>query len=187
MRRLEKEELRQTVINKIKKFTDEEKHTYEMQMQDHMVNSDIWRQVKVLGITVSQGFEWDTKKIIEKAWEEGKQVCVPKCLPKHKEMVFYEITSFDQLEVVYYNLLEPIPVETNKVDKNSIDLLVVPGIVFNPDGYRIGFGGGYYDRFLTDFRNDTMSMLHSVQLLPKLPIEAHDIPVKHLLTENGII
>ena len=184
---MDKSRLRQSVVAEIKSFSGDERHTYEEKMRSQLISSNLWKNAEIIGITIANGFEWDTKKIIKTAWKQGKRVCVPKCLPKYKKMHFYQIENFEQLEIVYYNLLEPKPTETKKIDKEMIDLLVVPGVVFNNEGYRIGFGGGYYDRFLTNFKNETVSILHSKQLVKDLPIEKHDIAVKHLLTEKGFV
>ncbi|HLQ72437.1 MAG TPA: 5-formyltetrahydrofolate cyclo-ligase, partial [Bacillota bacterium] len=139
------------------------------------------------GITVSGGFEWDTYNIIEKAWQQGKAVCVPKCYPKEQKMIFYRFQSFGELEVVYYNLKEPKPIEANKVKKNDLDLIIVPGLLFDSSGYRIGFGGGYYDRFLTDYRGQTVALTSSQLLIDSIPKESHDMAVSHIITEKGII
>src|SRR5699024_12883003 len=116
-----------------------------------------------------------------------KQFIDPNSVTSTREMVFDKIVNFNQLEVVYYNLLEPKPQETKPVEKNSIDLIVVPGVVFDKVGYRIGFGGGYYDRFLADYQNETVSLLHTEQLVDCIPIDSHDIAVNHLLTEKGLV
>lgn len=184
---LDKSLLRESVLAKLKSFTEEEKSTYEKKISDQLVQSSFWKKAETIGMTVSHGIEWDTTPLIQKAWEQGKQVVVPKCEPSHKQMTFYKLTDFDQLEIVYFNLREPKPSETKRVDKNTIDLLIVPGVVFNKQGYRIGFGGGYYDRFLTDFKHHTISVLHPCQLERHLPIEEHDIAVQHLLTHEGFI
>lgn len=127
--------------------------------------------------------EWDTVPIIEKAWEEGKRVAVPKCLPNRK-MSFYQLDHFNQLVKGMHDIPEPNPDQTIIIEKNNIDLLIVPGIVFSPNGYRIGFGGGYYDRFLADFRNETVSLASHHQMVDQLPIDSFDIPVQHIITSS---
>lgn len=184
---MDKKEIRQSVIKKLKALTDKERNNIQLELHNHFIQSTLWKEANTIGVTVSQGFEWDTRKIIESAWEQGKTVVVPKCSAKEKVLTFYELTSFEQLEVVYYNLLEPKISETKPVEKQMIELLIVPGVVFQPNGYRIGFGGGFYDRFLADFTNETVSLVSTIQLKDDLPIEKHDIPVKHLITENGFI
>ncbi|RKQ18863.1 5-formyltetrahydrofolate cyclo-ligase [Oceanobacillus bengalensis] len=174
------------MIEKLKALSGEERERTESNLLHYLTTSESWNQSETIGITVSHGFEWNTKAIIEAGWKHGKIICVPKCFPKEKKMVFYKLEHFDQLEVVYYNLLEPKPEETMEIEKQEMDLLIVPGVVFDKEGYRIGFGGGYYDRFLTDFQNITVSLLHSIQRLEGLPVEAHDLAVNYLITEKGI-
>nr|WP_231495807.1 5-formyltetrahydrofolate cyclo-ligase [Paucisalibacillus sp. EB02] len=182
---MKKEELRKQTIDMLKKLTPEQKSEINVQLQHQLFQSDLWRQAKTIGVTISRGFEWDTHRIIEVGWEQGKTIAVPKCDPKGKSLEFYQLHSFDELETVYYNLLEPKPVEQNRIHKEVMDLIIVPGIVFDQNGYRIGFGGGYYDRFLNSYEGTTVSLLSKTQLMDITPFESFDIPVKHLLTEDG--
>lgn len=145
------------------------------------------KKAQVIGITLSSFPEVDTWELIEELWARGKQVVVPKCNPSTRSMTFYQIDSFDQLEVVYMNLQEPIPALTQKVIPSNIDMLIVPGVVFISTGYRIGFGGGYYDRFLSDYNNTTLSMAFDCQVVETIPVEEYDLPVKWILTETRII
>nr|WP_211316749.1 5-formyltetrahydrofolate cyclo-ligase [Oceanobacillus arenosus] len=181
---MQKSELRKEMISKLKNMTAEMKQEIEGQLAANLYQSEVWQCAKSIGITISQGMEWNTKPIIEKAWDEGKIVYVPKCLPKQKQLIFYRFESYDQLEVVYYNLQEPKADETLRVEKDVIELLLVPGLVFDERGYRIGFGGGYYDRFLIDFPNQTISLVATFQLIDQVPTEAFDIPVEQIITEK---
>lgn len=185
--KLEKTELRKSAINVLKNVSNAERINIEEELTRNLVESEVWKQSNVIGITISNGFEWNTKPIIETAWQEGKKVCVPKCQPKQRKLDFYKIHTYDQLEVVYYNLLEPIPEETDKIEKHMIDLLVVPGVLFDKNGFRIGFGGGFYDRFLTDFPNNLISIASNVQIVEHLPTESFDIPVNRIITESGFL
>lgn len=182
-----KEKLRSTGIAKLKQFSEEEKKGTEKQLHAHLLTSYLWKQAETVGITISQEFEWDTMKIIETGWKQGKTVCVPKCFPATKGMEFYQIDTYEQLEVVYYNLLEPKRSMTKHIPPERMDSLLVPGIIFDRQGYRIGFGGGYYDRFLVKYKNKTASILHSSQLIDTIPKDPFDLPVDHLITEQGWI
>ncbi|WP_217490462.1 5-formyltetrahydrofolate cyclo-ligase [Lentibacillus jeotgali] len=184
---MDKSELRSDIIEKLQSLSAAERNDIEQLLAENLLTSEIWKQSSVIGITISHGFEWNTKLIIEKAWENGKQICAPKCLPKERKMDFYRINSYDQLEVVYYNLQEPKPRETEKITKHHIDLLVVPGLLFDKQGYRIGFGGGYYDRFLTDFTNKKLSLAANMQVVDKIPAASFDIPVDDVITESGFL
>jgi 5-formyltetrahydrofolate cyclo-ligase len=182
-----KKDIRKGIIETLQKLTDTDKKGIEQKLYEHLFQSDVWKNAETVGITISRGFEWNTTPIIEEGWKLGKTIAIPKCYPDEKKLVFYQIHSFDELETVYYNLLEPIPYEQNKLAKNQIELIIVPGVVFNQNGYRIGFGGGYYDRFLSDYKGNTISLLHEKQLVDEIPVEKHDIPVNHLITESGFL
>src|SRR5699024_5815524 len=111
----------------------------------------------------------------------------PKCYPNDKALKFYKLTSYNELEVVYYRLQEPDPERTTYIHKNDIDLLIVPGLLYNKEGYRIGFGGGYYDRFLVDFPHMTVSLASQYHVMEKMPVEMHDISVDYVITEKGFM
>jgi 5-formyltetrahydrofolate cyclo-ligase len=145
-----------------------------------------WKEAEIIGITVSIFPEADTYQIIRKAWESGKKVAVPKCIPSERRMDFREIQHFSQLESVYYGLFEPVECETKAVGKDEIDLLIVPGLAYTRDGYRLGFGGGYFDRYLKSYSGKTLSLAFEMQILDQLPVAGHDIPVAKIITNAGV-
>lgn len=183
---MEKSQWRKKMIANLQALTNQEREKVSKKLIAELLQSNLWKNAKSIGVTISRGFEWDTNPIIDAAWQEKKAVCVPKCEPKTRKMTFHQLTSYEQLEEAYFGLLEPIVDLTEKMHKDRIDLLLVPGVVFDRSGFRIGFGGGYYDRFLSDFPNMTVSLLHSMQLIERVPKEEFDIPVEHLITEEGI-
>ena len=182
-----KDVLRKEMLISLEQIGLVERKRAEKAIHGHLFDSLLWNEAETIGVTLSTGKEWDTKAIIEQAWLENKSVCVPKAIHETRALHFYEITSFTQVEKGYFDLLEPIVTETTRMDAESIDLMIVPGLVFMPSGYRIGFGGGYYDRFLEYFDNTTLSLLHSNQLVESFPAEPHDIPVRYLITEKGLM
>ncbi|MCR2845291.1 5-formyltetrahydrofolate cyclo-ligase [Heyndrickxia coagulans] len=187
VKKMDKAEIRREMIGWLKRLDFSEKQAIEEKLQQILFSSGLWKNAGTVGVTVSQHFEWDTKRIIETGWAQGKTICVPKCVPKEKELVFYRLDDFAQLEKSFFNLLEPKPEETAKIEKQAIDLLIVPGLVFDKKGFRIGFGGGYYDRFLAGFPNQTVSLVHSYQLKEHVPSESYDIPVRQIVTETGML
>lgn len=146
-----------------------------------------WDEARTIGITISAGREINTEPLIRAMWEQGKRVAVPKCIPKTKEMIFHSITSYSQLETVYFGLKEPVPEKTELVRKDEIDLAVIPGLIFDKRGYRIGFGGGYYDRWLSDYSGESISLALQMQVGEKIPEESFDLPVKKIITESEVI
>ncbi|WNB93538.1 5-formyltetrahydrofolate cyclo-ligase [Bacillus sp. NEB1478] len=145
-----------------------------------------WKKSKCIGITISRNFELDTSMIIEMAWKEGKTICVPKCYKENRKMEFRELHSFEDLENVYMDLYEPKVDKTEVIQPERIDLLVVPGLVFDRSGYRIGYGGGYYDRYLANFNGNTVSLAFIDQISENLPHEKFDIPVEQIISETGL-
>lgn len=152
-----------------------------------LLESAEYRNAQTIGITISRFPEVDTRPLIEAAWQAGKRIAVPKCIRESREMDFRLITSYNSLEIVYLDLLEPIVEETVSVDKRAIDLQIVPGAVFSDEGYRIGFGGGYYDRYLSDYAGDTLSLAFENQRSKIVPVEHHDIPVNKIFTVEKVI
>ncbi|MCH1624932.1 5-formyltetrahydrofolate cyclo-ligase [Fredinandcohnia quinoae] len=146
-----------------------------------------WNHAKTIGITISGKHEVNTEELIKMAWKANRRVVVPKCIPSTKKLVFREITSFSQLEVVFYGLKEPIEDQTKEVDQGDIDLLIVPGLRFTKEGYRLGHGGGYYDRFLTTYEGNTISLAFDIQIIDSLPIETFDLPVQKIITNEQMI
>ncbi|GAA0363450.1 5-formyltetrahydrofolate cyclo-ligase [Alkalibacterium iburiense] len=181
-----KEELRKGMLLSLEKIGGMERRRVQKAMHTHLFDSPLWKQAERIGVTLSTEKEWDTEAIIEQAWDEGKAVCVPKSIHDSRELQFYDITSFDQVEKGYFNLMEPIVEQTSRVDKESMDLLIVPGLLFTKSGYRIGFGGGFFDRFLADFSQPTVSLVHTNQLVDSFPIEPHDVPVDYIVTEEEL-
>jgi len=140
-------------------------------------------EANIIGITISNKPEVDTILLIEELWQLGKKVAVPKCHPKTREMTFYAIESFAQLETVYMHLREPIPEKCELVDANEMDIILVPGVVFDRFGYRIGYGGGYYDRYVLNYKKGKlMSLLFDDQIVNRVPSEEHDCPVDIIVT-----
>lgn len=184
---MHKERMRNEMIQKLKKIGKVERTAIEQKLHTHLFTSNLWKHSKVIGITYAMNFEWNTCVIIKEAWKDNKEVVLPKSDMNHKQMEFYRIDSFNMLQSGYKGILEPLACAEQYVSKKNIDLLIVPGIVFDKSGYRIGFGGGFYDRYLIKYPNKTISLLSERQLVSKLKNEQHDIPVQHLITENGFV
>jgi 5-formyltetrahydrofolate cyclo-ligase len=166
---------------------DHDKLTKSERVSQHLFQTDLWKNCTSIGITVSRKNELHTNLIIEQGWKEGKSVSVPKCWSADKSMEFRELLSYDELENVYMDLYEPKTERTKLIPSENIDLLIVPGLVFDKKGYRIGYGGGYYDRYLQNFKGRTVSLAFSFQITERLPHESFDIPVQQMITENGVM
>ncbi|MGN7373360.1 5-formyltetrahydrofolate cyclo-ligase [Bacillus halotolerans] len=182
-----KSQLRKKTIETLSAISSEELSKKTARINKHLFSLQEWKNASTIAVTISRGLEVPTRPIIEKAWDEGKEVCIPKCDPDTKRMQFRTFQADDQLETVYAGLQEPMIEKTNKVIQSQIDLMIVPGVCFDANGYRIGFGGGYYDRYLSDYKGNTVSLLLECQLYDHVPHLSHDIPVQMLVTEERII
>lgn len=133
--------------------------------------------------------EVQTEGIIRQAWAEGKHVAVPVCVPQTHTLLVSEIMSFEELHDGFYDIKEPMEEYMRPVSPGQLDLIIVPAVVYDKKGYRIGYGGGYYDRFLSslDKHIATIGIAFDVQIIDKVPVQPFDIPVDMVITESGII
>ncbi|WP_338750097.1 5-formyltetrahydrofolate cyclo-ligase [Bacillus sp. FJAT-52991] len=183
---MDKQLLRHNMKEVLASMSKLEYEQYSFQIAQRLFSLPLWQSAETIAVTVSRLREVNTWSLITRGWEEGKKVVVPKCYPVDRSMKYYELTSFCELETVYSGLYEPDPARTNDVDSKTIDLLIVPGLAFDKRGYRLGFGGGYFDRFLENFEGETVALLFSQQLLTEVPREVYDLPVQQLITEKEI-
>lgn len=184
-----KQQLRENMLTRLTELDKKQKYLIEQNIHQQLFKQPFWQQAKVVGITHSTRFEWNTEVIIEEAWSKGKTVALPKCDHINKSMQFIEIRNFRELKPGYGDILEPIAIDNDCSMNNMIDLLIVPGLVFDGHGYRIGFGGGFYDRYLSESNHQAInvSLAANFQLIEKLPIDSHDLPVDFIITEDKCI
>ena len=151
---------------------------------------DVYQNARTLAVYVSFGSELNTFPLIEQALSDGKRVAVPYCVPKTHIMKMLSIAHFpDDLHPGTMGILEPDPAVSPELAPDAIDLIVVPGVGFTKRGERLGYGGGFYDRYLLKLK----ATAHLVALVPEfllfdaLPTEAHDLRIPTLITEKRII
>ena len=133
------------------------------------------KQAKTICTFISAFKEPDTVEIIKELWEQDKKIVVP-------------ITDIESgtLSLSYINgILEPKTVR--KADENNIDVILVPGLAFDRNGGRMGFGKGYYDRLLESSKAVKIGLCYDFQILEKIPTESHDVPMNFVITEKEIL
>ncbi len=132
--------------------------------------------------------EIDVNAIAELALEKGKKVCFPRCDKKTHTMTYHMVNSLDELAVDSYGLLEPTedaPIYEPEKDTGAA-VCFVPGLVYDKAGYRLGYGKGFYDRYLSAFSGCTIGVVYSDYILPVVPRGRFDVSVDILLTEKGV-
>ena len=127
------------------------KRELDRKLTEKFLSLDEYKKCRTLFAFVSTPIEVDTSKIIETALKDGKRIAVPKCIDKTGLMDFYFIDSTDCLKKGSFSIMEPDEEICEKVTDFSDGLCLVPGLCFDYQGYRLGFGKGYYDRFLEKF------------------------------------
>ena len=132
----------------------------------------------------SLGREPDTRKIVEYALEHGKTVALPVC-EKRGVMDARAINHVGELSLSSYGLLEPLA-STRVIAPEAMDFIIVPALTYDGDGCRLGYGGGYYDRFLTRTQAFTAGVARERLLMDVLPREAHDVAVNCVVTERAV-
>ena len=172
-----KKELRQTVLNQMKSLSEKEKEQADNWLTQHLLQSRAYQEAKVIATYLSMPHEVSTADFIKQAQLDGKRVLVPKTYSQGR-MIFVDYDE-SRLQKSSFGLMEPMSEEA--VEKTEIDLIDVPGVVFNSQGFRIGYGGGYYDRYLADFARASISSIYSFQQSDFEP-DYHDIAVKEVLT-----
>jgi 5-formyltetrahydrofolate cyclo-ligase len=182
----QKQQLRKEMLAKLSSISKEQHIKKSQSIASHLYEQREWQEARAIGITLSMSHEVDTYAIIEQAWMTGKRVAVPKCNRQTRTMTFRYITSYEQLEVVYMNLREPIPEATLEAKAAEMDLLIVPGLACTEHGERLGYGGGYYDRYLSSYNGHTIALVFKEQIISKLPIEPNDRLVQKVITDESV-
>ncbi|MDQ0340374.1 5-formyltetrahydrofolate cyclo-ligase [Caldalkalibacillus uzonensis] len=184
---LSKREIRQRITVLKDQLTDQEWKIRSARIRERLINHAVWQQAQHVAVYHSVNKEVDTVPLIEEGWRQGKAIYLPKCNPRTRKLTFYRVDSFHDLEVVYYGIPEPDPKRCAALDFAHLQCLIVPGLAFDKQGYRIGYGGGYYDRLLGVLPADIsrVSLAFQFQVLPfPLPRETFDQPVHMIVTEE---
>ena len=175
-----KSELRKQVLQEMKAIPRTQKVTMDLALTERLLQHPFYQEAKIIATYLSFPHEFQTQELIEQALKDGKKVLIPKTYSKGRmDFVVYDP---QQLVKTSFGLLEPQG-DLEVVDASQIDLIHVPGLAFTREGYRIGYGGGYYDRYLKHFTGHTLSTVYPCQIWDFIP-EDHDIPVQEVLIDE---
>lgn len=171
---MDKTSLRKEIRALKRAMTEEEILLRSQRLCEKFCSSDSYKRADTIYGYLPYNQEVRTWDLLAKAMADGKQVAVPKVYGE--EMKFIYITDFSQVETGYCGIPEPIDDEPVAEDKNA--LVLMPGLAFDKEGHRIGYGGGFYDRFLAEEpEHPTVALCYDFQIRENLPVEAFDIPV----------
>jgi 5-formyltetrahydrofolate cyclo-ligase len=153
---------------------------------DHFLAAEPYLRAKTILCYASLPSEVNTGSIIDAALAGGKRVAVPVCVPGTRRMDFCLIASREQLVPGSFGVPEPRPGECRKLEDFAGSLCVVPALYYDLRGYRLGYGGGYYDRFLGDYPGFRIGIVYDSCLLPRLRRGRFDVAVNAVVTEKGL-
>ena len=171
---MNKAELRKEIRAKKRAMTEEEIVSKSRRLCQEFFACDEYKKANTIYGYLPYNQEVRTWELLQKAMEDGKRVAVPKVYGE--EMRFIYITDFSQVSDGYCGIPEPLADEPVANDKDA--LVLMPGLAFDRDGHRIGYGGGFYDRFLSaEPGHPTVALCYDFQLVEELPTEEFDIPV----------
>ena len=171
-----KESIRAAILQALAIQDREKKAQKDREMTALILAHPSYQAAQTVATYLPMDHEFDSYGLIEAAQAAGKRVLVPKVVGPG-QMIFLPYVA-DHLVESYFGVLEPSAGQA--VDKADIDLIHVPGVAFNGRGYRIGHGGGYYDRYLADYPGATISTIYDFQR-KEFSEESHDIPVQEVI------
>lgn len=185
--RLVKRTIRDEVKSRRLAVSEEEKQRLDLKIANRFLNLWCYRECALLLAFVSNRYEIDTALIIQHALTHGKRVAVPRCVKEAPEIDFYSIKSMNDLEPGSYGIPEPSLEKCEKTDEFSEGLCIVPALAFDRNGYRLGFGKGYYDRFLMRFQEKTVGICYDDDIFDNLPHGKYDRKVNLTVTQSRIL
>lgn len=180
-----KDELRKEIFIKRSQLTPEYRQAAQAKIYQALFDLDSFQNARTIMVYYSTAEEFDTQPIIQRAWDDGKVVGVPRVYPK-RILEAHKLTPDTPLELSKFKIQEPISTSPI-IDPEIIDLIIMPCVTCNNQGERLGYGGGYYDRYLLRAKNAQLVLPYFAQLqMDTIPTEAHDMKVQTVITEEQV-
>ncbi len=173
-------------------FAPEDQRARDAQILKKLTALKEYKSASLILTYVSTAIEVDTHHLIEQALSEGKKVAVPWCVPGKIDMKFFLIQDLSELEPGSFKVLEPVPEKHPELSRSVTDFelahsfCVLPGLGFDLEGYRLGYGKGYYDRFLSHYPGVTAGVCYTGCLKTQLPHGRFDRMIDILVTEKFV-
>ena len=189
---LEKRILRKRSLDIRNSMLQDEKKKKDNTIRNKFLESDYYKASKNIFIYISYSSEINTIEIINKALVDGKRIFVPRTIFKNKLMDAVRIYSLDNMKKDRYGILEPGE-DSSYINPDKLDLIVVPGVAFDREGGRTGYGAGYYDRYFKKISDERkkeikkVALAYDFQVIDKVPMDKQDVRIDCIITEKEII
>ncbi len=183
----QKAALRETYLQKRRAIPTEQKLEYDKKLCGAIINSVSYKYYDTLLLFSALPDEPDLHELAVRALSDGKSVAYPRCVRGERKMIFRYVKSLGELKRGSFGIPEPDE-EAPSFDPSSPSCSVcfIPAVLADKNGYRIGYGGGYYDRFLSDFQGTAATVVYSDFIIPAVPHGKYDAAADMIITEGGI-
>jgi 5-formyltetrahydrofolate cyclo-ligase len=182
VQQVEKARLRKQLLDSRDSFSQDFIDITSKQIQDNLRKIEPYRNAKSIGAYYSIGSEVKTQDILHDILKFGKELALPKVVKK--DLVFKKIASTLDLEEGNFSVMEP---KENCPIVKKMDVIIVPSIAITKDGYRLGYGFGYYDRYLSDKKTIKIALCYSKQIIKSFPVSDHDVRMDYVVTEDEVM
>jgi|Deesub1362B_J571_1020462.scaffolds.fasta_scaffold00087_66 5-formyltetrahydrofolate cyclo-ligase len=181
--------LRKEIIKKRDSIKPELRRDKSRLIQKRLTVLKEYREAKTVLLFASFDSEVDTSGIIDDALQRGKRVVLPKVDTEEKRLALYSIKTRTELKPGFKGIPEPDSLPEREVSLEEIDFILVPGVAFDENGGRLGYGGGYYDKLLGGLNRKPhlVAVAFEEQILEKVPVSNHDIRIPKIVTDQRII
>lgn len=181
----DKNALRKYEKSRRKELTRLEKESLDRRICENLTKSKEFKQAEVIFAFYPLEIEVDIVPVLKVSIEE-KRLALPKCFPENKRMAFYLVENLSELRQSKYNIFEPTEDDIKGIKPDEKTLIIVPGLVFSTAGERVGFGAGYYDRYLAVNKAKTISVCYEKSFVDRIDTNIYDIRIDSIITENDI-
>ncbi|MBF8983376.1 5-formyltetrahydrofolate cyclo-ligase [Lutibacter sp. B2] len=185
-----KKQLRSEILNERKNLPIPIVSEKSGKISELLKSMNLYKNAQSVMVYIDFRNEVKTNDIINDLLSKNKRVVIPISIPETREMILSQLLNpGKELTKGTYGILEPKKEYIREVNPETIDLILVPGVAFDEEGYRLGYGGGYYDRFLDKLTKNipSIALAFDLQIMEKVPRDVHDHAVDSIVTESRII
>jgi len=181
--RSQKRALRRRILALRDKLEPETRERHSAALRRVLGDLASYRSAKTVHLFVPFGSEVDTRPILEELWARQVRTVLPR-VAANRQLDHLAVTGSEELKPGAWEIPEPVAT-CPAVDPSQVELILVPGVAFDRQGGRLGYGGGYYDRFLAACPAPRIALAFALQIVDEVPRESHDLLVDDVLTEQG--
>ncbi|BCJ87183.1 5-formyltetrahydrofolate cyclo-ligase [Effusibacillus dendaii] len=195
---MDKDGLRRQILHKRLSMSAAERADKQVRILKHLLTVPHLQQAETILLYLDFRGEVETEQIFRWGWNAGKTMAVPVSKPAERKIIPVRLNSFEELTAGPYGIREPdmhvqlaaghLNALPDALSVQELDVVIVPGVAFDRKGGRLGYGGGYYDRFLPQLRPNALKIgiAYQLQMVEQLPMETHDIPLDLIVTEKSV-